>query len=75
MQEYAIIENGETFHVFRDGNWEYLSNNGIRVGYLAEKKQYDFSITESSSQIKSISPFGILSRVELIISELWKFVK
>lgn len=75
MQEYAIIENGETFHVFRDGNWEYLSNNGIRVGYLAEKKQYDFSITGSSSQIKSISPFGILSRVELIISELWKFVK
>lgn len=75
MQEYAIIEDGETFHVFKNGNWEYWSNNGIRMGYLAEKKQYDFSITGSSNQIKSISPFGILSRVELIISELWKFVK
>ena len=75
MQEYAITENGETFHVFKDGNWEYLSNNGIRMGYLAEKKQYDFSIIGSSNQIKSISPFGILNRVELIISELWKFVK
>lgn len=70
MQEYAIIENGETFHVFKDGNWKYLSNNGIRMIYLAEKKQYVFSITGSRNRIESISPFGILSRVELIISEL-----
>ena len=75
MQEYAVIENGETFHVFKDGDWKYLSDDGIRMVYLAEKKQYDFSITGSSNQIKSISPFGILSRVQLIISELWKFVK
>lgn len=75
MQEYAIIENGETFHVFKDGNWEYLSNNGTQMKYLAEKKQYIFSITGAYDQIKSISPYGILSRVQLIISELWDFVK
>lgn len=75
MQEYAVLENGETFHVFKEGNWEYLSDNGIQIEYLAEKKQYVFSITGLSNQIKSINPLESLNRVESIISKLWKFVK
>lgn len=74
MQEYAIFKDGETFHVFKDGNWEYFSDD-IRIGYLAEKEQYVFSITGSRYRINNISLYGILSRVELIISELWNFVK
>lgn len=75
MQEYAVIENGETFHVFKDGDWKYLSDEGIRIVYLAEKKHYDFSITGLEKQIMPTSPAEILSRVKSKISELWKFVK
>ena len=75
MQEYAVLENGETFHVFKNGDWKYFSDDGRRIVYIAEKKQYNFSITGSHNRITSISPFGILCRAEGRISELWKFVK
>lgn len=31
MLECAIMKNGETFHVFKDGNWEDLSDDGIQI--------------------------------------------
>lgn len=75
MLEYAIMKNGETFHVFKDGNWEYLSDDGIQMRYHVENKKYDFSVTGSGDQIKSINPSEALKRVESIISGLWHFVK
>ena len=33
MQEYAVLEDGETFHVSKDGSWKYMSNN-TRIVYL-----------------------------------------
>lgn len=75
MQEYEVIEDGETFHVLKNGEWKYLSDDGIWMVYLAEKKHYVFSITGSENQIMTTSPAEILSRVKLKISELWKFEK
>lgn len=74
MQEYAILKDGETFHVFKDGDWKYLSDDGTRMEYIAEKRHYVFSITGLEPQIMTTSPAEILSRVRLNISELWKFV-
>lgn len=74
MQEYAILENGETFHVFRDGSWRY-SSGGIRIFYLEEKKHHVFSITGAEENITNANPSEIMSRVKKKISELWKFVK
>ena len=73
MQEYAILENGETFHVFRDGSWRY-SSGGIRIFYLEEKKHHVFSITGAEENITRANQSEIFSRVKKKISELWKFV-
>lgn len=75
MQEYAILENGETFHVFEDGSWRYLSDSGIRIVYLEELKHHSFSITGAEESIVNANPSEIMSRVKEKISELWKFVK
>lgn len=74
MQEYAILEDGETFHVFRDGSWRYLSG-GIKIFYLEEKKHYIFSITGEEEDIINANPKEMMSRVKEKISKLWKFVK
>ena len=73
MQEYAILENGETFHVFRDGSWRY-SSGVIRIFYLEEKKHHVFSITGAEENITRANLSEIFSRVKKKISELWKFV-
>lgn len=75
MQEYAILEDGETFHVFRDGSWKYSSGGGIRIFYLEKKKHHVFSITGTEDSITNANPNEIVSRVKKKISELWKFVK
>lgn len=74
MQEYAILENGETFHVFNDGNWRYLSG-GINIVYLKAKECYAFSITGAEEDVTTSNPSEIMSRVKKSISELWKFVE
>lgn len=72
MQEYAVTINGETFHVFKNNSWKYFSE-GIQMEYLAEKKNYSFSITGSDNQIMIANPSEILSRVKLKIPELWRW--
>lgn len=75
MQEYAILKNGETFHVFKDGDWKYLSDSGIRIVYLEKMKHHVFSITGSEECITTANPSEIMKRVKVEISELWKFVR
>lgn len=75
MQEYAILENGETFHVFKNGNFKYLSDSGIRISYLENTKQYVLSITGFEKSIITANPNEIINRVKVKISELWKFVR
>lgn len=74
MQEYAIFENGETFHVFRDGRWRYLSDN-ISIFYFAEMKTHNFSIVGGETDIISANPAKIMGHVKKKISELQKFIK
>lgn len=73
MQEFAITEKGKTYHLFKNGNWKYLSEDGIQIVYLAKNKHYDFSIagTGSENQIMITNPAEIVNRVKLKISELW----
>lgn len=75
MQEYAILKNGETFHVVKDGDWKYLSDSGIRIVYLEKMKHHVFSITGSEECITTANPSEIMKRVKAEISELWKFVR
>ena len=75
MQEFAILEKGETYHVFKDGSWKYLSDSGIRIVYLEGMKHYVFSVTGSEEGIETVNPVEIMSHVKTKISEMWKFVK
>jgi len=75
MQEYAVLQNGEVFHVFNNGSWMY-SSDIIRIACLEELEHYIFSVRSSSKEnIINTNPSEIMSRVEKKISELWKFVK
>ncbi len=75
MQEYATLENGETFHVFNYGNWYYISDNGIVISYNEQMKRYNFSVTGSEEDITKVLPSEIMHRAEVGISKLWKFVR
>lgn len=74
MQEYAVLEDGETFHVSRDGSWKYLSNN-TRIVYLKEQNHHVFSITGTEESITTSNPSETMNRVKERISKLMDFVK
>lgn len=75
MQEYAILEEGETYHVFKDGNWVYTSDRGIRIMYLEDRKRYTFSVAGSEEEIIAANPSKTMNKVKTKIAELWKYVK
>lgn len=64
MQEYATLEKGETFHVFKDGSMNYLSDSGIRIVYDGKTEKYVFSITGNEEDITSVNPGEILKHVK-----------
>ena len=74
MQDYAILENGETFHVSRNGSWKYLYNN-TRIVYFKEQDRYLFSISGSEGNITTSTPSETMNRVKERISRLMDFVK
>lgn len=69
-QEYAILENGETFHIFKDGRWNYLSDSGIRIVYNGNIGNYIFSMTGSEYDIVTVNPRETIKRVKERISKL-----
>lgn len=74
MQDYAVLEDGETFEVSRDGNWNYFSDN-ITIQYSKINDSYVFSVTGKELSIKTANPTETLIRVKTRISELMEFVK
>lgn len=73
MQEYAILENEETFHLWKNGDWKFFSDDGIRIFYNSTEDQYTFSVTGMQKSIMTVEPTKVLTRVEMKISSLWKF--
>lgn len=75
MKEYAVTENKETFHVFKDGSWKYISDDDIRIDYLRGKEQTIFSISGTEEKIINVKPSEIIKRVKSKIERLKKLVK
>lgn len=73
MQEYAVLEDGETFHISRDGSWKYLSND-TRIVYLKEQNHYVFSITGAEECITNAHHAETMGRVKKRISELMDWI-
>lgn len=72
MQEYAVTEDGETFHVFRNGMWKYSSKN-MEITYLVK---HDVKITdETINSIDSIDLLEVSKRINRRIAEMQEFVK
>lgn len=73
MMEYAVLENGETFHVFKNGYWRYSSDD-IEISYH-RKNDYNFSIKGTKEKITNVNPNSTMIRVKEQLSKLWKFEK
>lgn len=75
VEQYAITRNAETFHVFRNGSWNFWSEAGIRIKYLFSREMYSFSVNGSYNQIMEIHVIEILERVKTFIHELQSYVE
>ena len=71
MQKYTICEGDETFHISKNGNWEYSYNN-TKIVYFKEQDRYLFTIEGS---ITTSNPFDTMNRVKEKVSKLMNFVK
>ena len=74
MQKYTICEGDETFHISKNGNWEYSYNN-TKIVYFKEQDSYLFSISGSEGNITTSTPSETMNRVKERISRLMDFVK
>lgn len=74
MQEYAVLDDGEVFHLFSDGCWDFHSEC-ISIHYSQKNKQYIFSITGLEENIANTKINEVILRVNKKISELWKFMR
>lgn len=75
MQEYAVLEDGKTYHVFRNGNWNYISDDGIAICYIKKNERYVFLVIGAEKNIINVNPSEIISTVQARINELLNFVK
>ena len=74
VQMYAVREGKETFYVFRDGEWRYLSEDGTKIVHMAEGN-YTLSITGAKERIIGTNLSETMKRAETKINELLKFVR
>lgn len=70
MQEYAIFENGKTFHVSKTGNWKYISDE-MEISYQEKENKYTLQTSWNDEQnIIVIKPDDI-NRIKRRIFQLW----
>ena len=75
MYGYEVCEKGERFMVYAGGDWNY-ETDGVEIRYLAERKEYSFSVTGGKNKVMTTPKIEqILIRVEEKISKLMKFVR
>lgn len=75
MQEYGVLENGETFIVCRNGNWRYLSDTA-EVYFEAEKNCCSVVVKKTTKdKPMHLQVSKVVEHVETKISQMWYFVK
>lgn len=72
IYEYAIFDGDETFHVWKDGNWEYSDKNTSI--FCSKKSDGEFSMSITGNNLNIINSY-LLRRVKQKISQLMEFVK
>lgn len=59
-----IKENGERYHFFANGDWEYISDDGIIIKYYKVSKEYIFSVTDENRMVEVENLRKIMNRVK-----------
>lgn len=72
IQRYAVCENGETFHVYKNGSWKYRSSN-IRIYFNGQ--DYVFITKGSETLITETSQADTMSRVKERIFKLQQILE
>ena len=69
LREYAELCNGETIHVFKNGNWRYNSHTGIKIVCSQNSQDYySLSIKGSESTIIETDVTEVLKHAKELAS-------
>lgn len=74
MYEYAVLENGATYHIYKDKSWSY-SNMNNQILYCSKNDSYIFTISGKEDVIVRTSLDDLLNCVKERIFQLWEFFK
>lgn len=70
LKEYAILEEGETFHVIDNGDWIYIGN-GMKINYIVKEDRYTLKASGTYEQIIHINSVENMNRIKNKIFQLW----
>lgn len=70
MQEYAVRDGDEIFHLFRDRSWRYTFA-GTTIIYKPDEKEYIFSVTGTDTTINELNSANTLQQVNEKVSQMW----
>lgn len=73
--KYTISEGKETFSVNKNGSWEYMIFNDLKIVYNSEIDKYSISIQGKEGEIIKKDFNSILYRAKGKISKLYEIVK
>lgn len=73
MHEYAVIENGKIYHVWKNGDWKYRSDN-ITISYSKKEDGYVSHVKgRNLPAVTNEDPAIALERIQSKINKLIAF--
>lgn len=70
--EYQIYRQGNIYHLFSNGNWEYVGKDGVNI--TSDDDVITVSITGNTDKIAETNPYTMLQQAEYVIDLLWSSV-
>lgn len=70
--EYQLFRQGNIYHVYSNGNWEYVGKEGVKI--TSDDDIITVSITGNTDKIASSNPHSLLQQAEYVIGLLYESV-
>ena len=74
LQEYAEMQDGVTYHVYKNRDWETYSS-GCDIKYTKETKKYQVTVKGDGRFVQNESPRKELEKARKRINKLWEYVE
>lgn len=71
LQEYVITKDKETFQIYNNGNWNYSSDEDIKISYIKQKEIFTFFMKKSINDATASNP-SVTKRMKYVLSEISK---